>query len=104
MNLQSIEGAAVVPVASVVQGARGRTVFTVDDEGTATARPVEVLAMADGMAAVKGISPGDRVVVEGRQNVRNGTKVVDRSRDKEGKGKAEGGKDNEKKSTESAAR
>ena len=81
MTLQAVEGSAVIPLASVVQGARGRTVFTVDDEGIASARPVEVLAMADGKAAVKGISPGDRVVLEGRQNVRNGTKVIDRSKE-----------------------
>ena len=81
MNLQSIEGGAVIPLAAVVQGARGRTVFTVDDEGVAQSRPIEVLAMADGMASVKGIAPGDRVVVEGRQNVRNGSKVIDRGRD-----------------------
>lgn len=81
MNLQSVEGGAVVPVAAVVQGARGRTVFTVDEEGVASAKPVEVLAMSDGLASLKGISPGDRVVLEGRQNVRNGTKVVDRGRD-----------------------
>jgi RND family efflux transporter MFP subunit len=92
MNLQSVEGGAVVPVAAVVQGARGRTVFTVDEEGTATAKPVEVLAMSDGFASLKGIAPGDRVVLEGRQNVRNGTKVVDRGRDA---GK-EGGKGGDK--------
>lgn len=85
MNLQSIEGGAVIPLAAVVQGARGRTVFTVDDEGVAQSRPIEVLAMADGMASVKGIAPGDRVVVEGRQNLRNGSKVIDRGRDDKNK-------------------
>lgn len=81
MSLQSVEGGAVVPVAAVVQGARGRTVFTVDDEGIAQSRPVEVLAISDGMAAVTGIAPDDRVVLDGRQNLRNGSKVVDSSRD-----------------------
>ena len=81
MNLNAVEGGAVVPVAAVVQGARGRTVFVVDDEGIAQAKPVELLAMADGFAALKGIAAGDRVVLEGRQNVRNGSKVIDRGRD-----------------------
>ncbi|MEY2593444.1 MAG: hypothetical protein RI972_1133 [Pseudomonadota bacterium] len=81
MNLNSVEGGAVVPVAAVVQGARGRTVFVVDDEGVAQSKPVELLAMSDGFASLKGIAPGDRVVLEGRQNVRNGSKVVDRGRE-----------------------
>jgi len=81
MNLNSVEGGAVVPLAAVVQGARGRTVFVVDEEGVAQAKPVELLAMSDGLAALKGIAPGDRVVLEGRQNVRNGSKVVDRGRE-----------------------
>lgn len=81
MNLRAVEGGAVVPVAAVVQGARGRTVFVVDEDGTAQSRSVDVLAMNDGLVSLKGISPGDRVVLEGRQNVRNGTKVVDRGRE-----------------------
>ena len=81
LNLNSVEGGSVVPVAAVVQGARGRTVFVVDDEGVAQAKPVELLALSDGFASLKGIAPGDRVVLEGRQNVRNGSKVIDRGRE-----------------------
>jgi hypothetical protein len=62
-------------------------VFVVDDEGVAQAKPVELLALFDGFASLKGIAPGDRVVLEGRQSVRNGSKVIDRGR--EG-GKADG--------------
>jgi RND family efflux transporter MFP subunit len=87
LNLNSVEGGSVVPVAAVVQGARGRTVFVVDDEGVAQAKPVELLALFDGFASLKGIAPGDRVVLEGRQSVRNGSKVIDRG--PEG-GKADG--------------
>ncbi len=78
LNLQAVQGGTVVPVAAVVQGARGRSVFTVNEEGIAQARPVEVLAIADGFAALKGITAGERVVLDGRQNVRNGSRVVDR--------------------------
>ena len=80
MNLNAVEGGAVVPVAAIVQGVRGRSVFVVDDEGVAQSKPVELLAMSDGLASLKGIAAGDRVVLEGRQNVRNGTKVIERGR------------------------
>ena len=78
LRLQTLKDATVVPVAAIVQGARGRSVFIIDDEGQAQSKPVEVLDSADGLAAVKGISPGDKVVLDGRQNLRNGTKVVER--------------------------
>jgi hypothetical protein len=81
MKLQSVDDGVVVPIAAVVQGARGRTVFVVDDEGVAQAKPVDVMAISDGLASLKGISAGDRVVLEGRQNLRNGSKVVDRGRE-----------------------
>ncbi len=81
MKLQSVDDGVVVPIAAVVQGTRGRTVFVVDDEGVAQAKPVDVLAISDGLASLKGISAGDRVVLEGRQNLRNGSKVVDRGRE-----------------------
>lgn len=69
----------VVPVAAVVQNARGQSVFTVDEEGKAQVVKVEMLDVVDGMAALKGLPAGAKVVVEGRQNLRPGTKVVDRS-------------------------
>jgi len=78
MNLQPAQGGTVIPAAAVVHGARGRSVFVVNDENVAQVRPVEVLAIADGQAAVKGLAAGERVVLDGRQNLRNGSKVADR--------------------------
>ena len=82
LSLQTVVGGTVIPLPAIVNSARGRSVFVVDAEGVAQPRPVEVLTSADGLASVKGISPGDRVVVEGRQNLRPGTKVQERSPDK----------------------
>jgi len=42
---------------------------------------VEVVHAAGAEAVVTGIAPGDRVVVDGRQNLRPGTSVVERSPD-----------------------
>lgn len=78
MRLRDIEAATVIPLDAIVQGARGRSVFVVDEQGRAEARAVELQASANGLAAVKGIEPGERVVVEGRQSIRNGSKVFER--------------------------
>lgn len=82
LRLQTLQGATTLPLAAIVQGARGRTVFVVDEDGVAQPKAVEVLDSADGIAAVKGVSPGDRVVLEGRQNLRSGTKVIERGASK----------------------
>lgn len=79
MRLQNLKDATVVPLAAIVQGARGRTVFVVDSEGLAQPRSVELIDAAEGWAAVKGIEPDSTLVLEGRQNLRAGTKVIDRS-------------------------
>lgn len=79
LRLQTLDKATTVPLAAIVQGARGRTVFVVDEQGQAQPKPVELLESADGWAAVKGIAAGDRVVLDGRQNLRAGSPVVERS-------------------------
>ena len=78
LRLQTLGEATVVPLAAVVQAARGRSVFIVDEAGLAQSKPVEVLAASDGLAAVKGIEPGAKVVLDGRHNLRAGTPVVER--------------------------
>jgi RND family efflux transporter MFP subunit len=81
-SVGSLDSAVVVPVAAVVQSARGQSVFIVDEEGKAQAVKVEVLEVVDGQAAVKGLAAGKTVVLEGRQSLRAGTPVVDRSKDR----------------------
>ena len=52
-------------------------------------RQVEILGVAGDDAAVNGVSVGERVVLDGRQNLRPGVPVVERNAD--GSGKAPGG-------------
>jgi multidrug efflux pump subunit AcrA (membrane-fusion protein) len=82
LALQSLPGAVVVPQASIVQGARGTAVFVVDDGGLAAMRPVKVLQALGTDAAVSGLKPGEKVVLDGRQNVRPGARLVERSADR----------------------
>ena len=79
LAVEMLKGASVVPQVAIIQSPRGKIVYVVDATGKAAPRPVEVL-YGEGMdAAVSGVKPGDRVVVDGRQNVRPGSMVVERA-------------------------
>ena len=79
MALQNLPGAIVVPQAAIVQGARGTAVFVAGPGNVAAIRPVKVLTAAGTDAVVSGLMAGERVVLDGRQNVRPGTPLVERS-------------------------
>jgi RND family efflux transporter MFP subunit len=87
MTVRTISDAVVVPMASVIQGPRGNFVYAVVD-GKAVPRPVEVLQSQGEDAAVKGVRPGESLVLDGRQNLRPGAAVVERAREGGGGGKA----------------
>jgi membrane fusion protein, multidrug efflux system len=65
-----IAGASVVPVQTVQTGPERKFVYAVSADNIATIQPVEVTLIQGGFAAVTGVAPGTRVVVEGAQNVR----------------------------------
>ncbi len=71
----TLKDALSVPSQAIVMNPRGRIVFTVDKEGKAVAKPVKVVYEYQGTTIVTGIEAGDKVVVEGKQNLRPGTKV-----------------------------
>jgi len=79
LAVQTIKGAIVLPQAAVIQGVRGKAVYVVGDDRRAVLRPVEVLDALGTDAVVTGVRAGERVVVDGRQNVRPGGVVVERS-------------------------
>ena len=80
MTLRTIKGALVLPQAAIIQGARGSLVYVVQDD-KAVARPVQLLYAQGDDAAVSGVKAGERIVLDGRQNLRPGTPVVERARD-----------------------
>jgi RND family efflux transporter MFP subunit len=65
----------VVPSQAIVINPRGKLVYTVDKDGKAVSKPVKVVYEYQGNSVITGIEPGDRVVVEGKQNLRPGSKV-----------------------------
>ncbi len=79
MAVQTLRGASVVPLAAIIQSPRGKIVYAVDAAGKAIPRPVEVVYASGEDATVTGVAPGEKIVVEGRQNLRPGSLVVERT-------------------------
>jgi RND family efflux transporter MFP subunit len=87
LQTDTLRDVLVVPAAAVVQTQRGTIVYVVVD-GKAVLKPIQVLSMQGDVAAVTGIQDGDRVVIEGRQNLRPDSAVVERDATKSaGEGK-----------------
>jgi multidrug efflux system membrane fusion protein len=69
-------GATVVPAPAIQRGPQGTFVFLVNADQTATVRPVTVGEIQGGEASIKtGLSPGELVVVDGADRLREGTRV-----------------------------
>ena len=81
MALQTLPDAIVVPQAAIVQGARGNAVFVAGRDNLALIRPVTIIATAGTDAVVDGLAAGERVVLDGRQNVRPGSVLLERAPD-----------------------
>ena len=65
----------IVPMQAVVTGPKDQIIYVLQEDGTVQAQNVSLLAIENGVAAVSGLKPGVRVVVEGAQNLRSGTKI-----------------------------
>jgi len=79
LAVQTLKGASVLPQAAIIQSPRGKVVYVVDASGKAATRPVEVLYSEGIEAAVSGLKAGERVVLDGRQNMRPGSAVIERA-------------------------
>lgn len=75
---QTLKNAVVIPTTSIIQSTRGSIVY-VADKGKAVLRPVKVLAVQGEDSAVTGIAAGDKVVLEGRQNLRPDSPLAERA-------------------------
>ena len=77
LKVETIANAVVIPTVAIIQTARGAMVY-VNDGGKAASRPVVVVAQEGEESVVTGVKPGDRVVTEGRQNLRPDATIVER--------------------------
>lgn len=72
LTLRTIKDAAVLPVVALVQRGQERSVYVVGADMTVALRPVQLRYSSGEWAVVDGVKPGERVVVEGKQNLRPG--------------------------------
>lgn len=86
LAVQTLAGASVIPQAAVIESPRGKIVYVVDAGSKAAARPVEIAYASGEEVAVTGVKPGERIVLDGRQNLRPGATVIDRPAGDAGRG------------------
>ncbi|MBL8524040.1 MAG: efflux RND transporter periplasmic adaptor subunit [Betaproteobacteria bacterium] len=85
LSPRTLPDAIVVPVQAVQSGPERKFIYTVAEGNKAVMKPVEVEMIQSGLAAVKGIAAGTKVVVEGAQNVRKDSVVAEGGATKSGK-------------------
>ena len=71
-----VRGAIVVPAAAIQRSTRGIFVYVVKPDNTAEMRPVSMgPAQGDDQSIREGVAPGERIVVDGADRLRDGAKV-----------------------------
>lgn len=74
-ELGLLKDALQIPAEAVVTTANGRLVYVVGDDNTVKPKPIQDVYAYKKLLVVTGISADDRIVLEGRQNLRPGGKV-----------------------------
>ena len=72
---KTLKDVIAVPSQTVILSPRGKVVYIVDKDEKAVSKTVKVLYDYQGQSVIEGIEAGDRVVVEGKQNLRPGGKI-----------------------------
>lgn len=74
--VDTVHDVVTIPAVAVQHGQSGTYVYVIRPDKTAEMRPVTVGEAEDGQVAVsKGLSPGDMVVVDGADRLKDGSKV-----------------------------
>jgi RND family efflux transporter MFP subunit len=74
-TVRELKDAIVIPQASIITGADAQTVYVVGKDQAVQQRRIRLLHSFGTQAVVSGVQPGERIVVDGKQNLRPGTKV-----------------------------
>jgi membrane fusion protein, multidrug efflux system len=77
LKLKTLQGAVVVPVSAVRNGANGDYVFVLNQDRTVSIRPVtRGQATVDKVQIATGLQAGERVITEGADRLREGSRVM----------------------------
>ncbi|CAN5175877.1 efflux RND transporter periplasmic adaptor subunit [soil metagenome] len=102
MVSRTLTDAVVIPAQAVVTGPVEQFVYVVEPDEVVKIQKIQVVAIEEGQAAVTGLAAGARVVVEGSQNLRPGSKVKEMQIDKAGTSKTETNKSGTEKAEKKA--
>ncbi|NML45514.1 efflux RND transporter periplasmic adaptor subunit [Ramlibacter sp. G-1-2-2] len=75
VTVRQLKDAVVVPIAAVITSPNGRIVYVLKDDMTVQPRRVEIVYSFGDQAVLSALQVGERVVVEGKQNLRPGSRV-----------------------------
>jgi len=75
VTLRVLKDVGVLPQAAIVNSTAGSSVYVVGADDSVQARKVAVDYSFADQAVVRGVQPGERVVVEGKQNLRPGARI-----------------------------
>ena len=75
LNTNTLKDALVVPIQAIVTNQKGSFLYVVGEEDKVSLKPIKIISQASGFAAISGANAGDRIVVEGKQNLRPGGKI-----------------------------
>jgi RND family efflux transporter MFP subunit len=76
LEASTLRDVMLIPSQAVVINPKGRFVYVVEkDDDKVAMKPIKVLYEYQGNAVIEGIDVGSRVIVEGKQNLRPGSKV-----------------------------
>jgi multidrug efflux system membrane fusion protein len=91
MLVDVLHGVTIIPTAGVQRGSQGSFVYVLKPDSTVSLRMVKVGATeGDNTAIESGVAPGDQVVVDGADRLREGAKVEVSNRDGSTRGGAAG--------------
>jgi membrane fusion protein, multidrug efflux system len=75
--VDTVTGTAIIPSAAVQRGQPGTFVYLVKPDDTVTVQKITLGPQSgDNIAVTQGLSPGDKIVVDGADKLREGAKVI----------------------------
>jgi RND family efflux transporter MFP subunit len=75
LNANTLKDVIAVPSEAIVISPKGRVVYVVDKDDKVAAKPIKLVYEYQGISVISGVDAGSRVVIEGKQNLRPGSKI-----------------------------
>jgi multidrug efflux system membrane fusion protein len=75
--IKTLDNAVTVPTSAILRGSPGAYVYVINADSTVSVRKITTSAVDGNITAVtSGLSPGERVVIDGTDRLRDGLKIV----------------------------